>query len=203
MNNKQKELYNQQIELIKNYMKEHQPDVLITEKHTEELLLKFLHDKAKDYKVGSMAICKDDLVFGWCVEFYKSEIKDKPKKDNKPKKAVDVNKFENPKDVIKKRDKLKNNDDKFIEDQKEKLKHEGKVLHHCVGGYTDKIINQECIILSYRKVAEKNQPLYTIEVVGNSIRQFRGFKNKEPTRQHKALLKQYCKNKKLNYKGNL
>lgn len=43
---------------------------------------------------------------------------------------------------------------------------EGKVLHHCVGGYADRHAKGQCIIVFLRKKAEPNTPYYTIEIGG-------------------------------------
>ena len=43
---------------------------------------------------------------------------------------------------------------------------EGKVLHHCVGGYADRHAKGQCIIVFLRKKAELNAPYYTIEIGG-------------------------------------
>lgn len=58
---------------------------------------------------------------------------------------------------------------------------EGHALHHCVGGYTDRVVKHECIILFLRQCCDESKPYYTIEVRGNKVIQVRGFKNCDMT----------------------
>ena len=58
---------------------------------------------------------------------------------------------------------------------------EGRSLHHCVGGYADRVANQECIIVFVRRCDEPEVPFYTAEIQGGRIVQLRGLQNCEPT----------------------
>ncbi len=55
---------------------------------------------------------------------------------------------------------------------------EGKVLHHCVGGYADRHANGALNILFIRKINELDTPYYTVEVsIKGKIVQCRGYRN--------------------------
>jgi len=56
---------------------------------------------------------------------------------------------------------------------------EGKVQHHCVGGYADRHAQGKLVILFLRKKSNPQKAFYTIEVdpVTDKIKQCRGFRN--------------------------
>lgn len=54
---------------------------------------------------------------------------------------------------------------------------EGHALHHCVGSYTDRIVNHECVILFLRQCSDPEKSFYTIEIRGNKPVQVRGSGN--------------------------
>ena len=56
---------------------------------------------------------------------------------------------------------------------------EGHALHHCVGGYVDRVAKQECIILFLRQTEQLDKPFYTIEVRNQKVAQVRGDHNAE------------------------
>lgn len=57
----------------------------------------------------------------------------------------------------------------------EEIVREGKLLHHCVGGYADRHISGATTILFLRQRSAPGKPLCTIEVNGNTIRQIHGW----------------------------
>lgn len=57
----------------------------------------------------------------------------------------------------------------------EEIVREGKLLHHCVGGYADRHISGATTILFLRRRSAPGRPLCTIEVSGNTIRQIHGW----------------------------
>lgn len=59
----------------------------------------------------------------------------------------------------------------------EDLAAEGNALHHCVGGYADRVAKGECIILFLRRCDELTKPFFTIEIRGGAVAQVRGMKN--------------------------
>lgn len=54
---------------------------------------------------------------------------------------------------------------------------EGHALHHCVGGYVERVAERECMILFLRKCADEAKSFYTIEVRGQEVVQVRGMGN--------------------------
>lgn len=67
------------------------------------------------------------------------------------------------------------------------LVNEGKKLHHCVAGYTDKVLNGITMILFIRKKNQKENPFYTMEWKNNHIVQCRGLKNCDMTPEVKKF----------------
>lgn len=74
---------------------------------------------------------------------------------------------------------------------------EGQRLHHCVGGYVNKVVNGKCAILFLRKMDEQETPFYTVEVQGDTVIQVRGFENCGPTQEVQQFLKAWLKKKHL------
>ena len=70
---------------------------------------------------------------------------------------------------------------------------EGHTLHHCVGGYVDRVANKECIILFLRQTEELDQPFYTIEVRNQKVTQVRGDHNCEATENVSLFMEQWEK----------
>mgnify|MGYP002508513692 CR=1 FL=1 len=70
---------------------------------------------------------------------------------------------------------------------------EGNTLHHCVGGYVDRVARKECIILFLRQCAEESSSFYTIEVREREIIQVRGMKNAAPTPEVEKFMRQWKK----------
>ena len=54
---------------------------------------------------------------------------------------------------------------------------EGHALHHCVGGYTGRVADHECVILFLHQCTDESKPFYTIEIHGNKPVQVRGSGN--------------------------
>lgn len=70
---------------------------------------------------------------------------------------------------------------------------EGNTLHHCVGGYVDRVARKECVILFLRQCAEESKSFYTIEVREREVVQVRGMKNDPPTPKVKKFMEQWKK----------
>lgn len=79
------------------------------------------------------------------------------------------------------------------------IRREGKVLHHCVGGYAERHLNGTLTILFLRHSDRPGMPYVTIEMDGNQIRQIHGYRNEmepcadnpeqvRPAARHKAFL---------------
>jgi len=65
---------------------------------------------------------------------------------------------------------------------------EGNTLHHCVGGYVDRVARKECVILFLRQCAEESKSFYTIEVREREVVQVRCMKNDPPTPKVKKFM---------------
>lgn len=70
---------------------------------------------------------------------------------------------------------------------------EGNKLHHCVGGYVNRVAGKECIILFLRRCEEESKSFYTIEVRGREVIQVRGMKNVSPTPEVEKFMEQWKK----------
>ena len=70
---------------------------------------------------------------------------------------------------------------------------EGHALHHCVGGYVDRVANKECIILFLRQCAEVEKPFYTIEVRNQKVIQVRGMTNEDATPAVEKFMEQWTR----------
>lgn len=58
---------------------------------------------------------------------------------------------------------------------------EGHALHHCVGGYVDRVARKKCMILFLRRCGDEGKPFYTVEVQNRNVVQVRGMENKAAT----------------------
>lgn len=79
----------------------------------------------------------------------------------------------------------------------EDLINEGNQLHHCVGSYTKRIIDGLSKILFYRKSNKKETPLVTLEVIGRTCSQHRGFFDRDCTEKELHNIKIWAKEKGL------
>lgn len=70
---------------------------------------------------------------------------------------------------------------------------EGHALHHCVGGYVDRVAKQECIILFLRQTEQVDKPFYTIEVCNQKVAQVRGEHNAAATEEVNSFMEQWEK----------
>ena len=71
---------------------------------------------------------------------------------------------------------------------------EGQVLHHCVGGYVDRVAREECLILFLRRCDDETKPFYTIEVKGREVAQVRGRSNEAPTPEVRKFMAAWKEN---------
>ena len=71
----------------------------------------------------------------------------------------------------------------------EEIVREGKLLHHCVGGYADRHISGATTILFLRRRSAPGRPLCTIEVSGNTIRQIHGWDDERSACEDNPLRK--------------
>lgn len=65
---------------------------------------------------------------------------------------------------------------------------EGQILHHCVGGYVEKVAEMKCIILFLRRCEDVDKPFYTVEVRDRKVVQVRGMQNAGMTPEVKRFM---------------
>lgn len=65
---------------------------------------------------------------------------------------------------------------------------EGHKLHHCVGSYVKKVVNQDSVILFVRREEKPEEPYCTVEIVDGDVNQARGYSNSEPPARVQAFL---------------
>lgn len=76
----------------------------------------------------------------------------------------------------------------------EEIAAEGQALHHCVGGYVDRVARKECLILFLRHTDDLAKPFYTVEVRGQKAVQVRGYKNADPTPEVQTFMAAWERN---------
>ena len=70
---------------------------------------------------------------------------------------------------------------------------EGKVLHHCVGSYIERVASGERLILFIRGKDNPHDPLYTMELEPETYRliQVRGANNGDAPKNVKNMISKY------------
>ena len=68
---------------------------------------------------------------------------------------------------------------------------EGHALHHCVGGYIDRVADHECVILFLRQCSDPEKSFYTIEIRGSQTVQMRGVRNCATTPEVDKFIKSW------------
>ena len=82
---------------------------------------------------------------------------------------------------------------------REELQAEGKLQHHCVGTYFDRVVDGTCVIAFVRKVEEPEVPLCTVEWRGEKLIQHRMKYNQAPPPEIKAFIGKWEQQVKKNY----
>lgn len=75
----------------------------------------------------------------------------------------------------------------------DEIKEEGRVLHHCVGTYVERVAKGETIILFVRKESEPNVPYFTLEYRDGKVIQCRGKHNCSMTKDVEIFVKAFEK----------
>lgn len=81
----------------------------------------------------------------------------------------------------------------IVPKSEDEIRNEGTELHHCVGGYVEKVARGETNIFFIRKADEPDKPYYTMEWKDNRIVQCRGAHNCEMTPEVRAFTKVFEK----------
>lgn len=74
------------------------------------------------------------------------------------------------------------------------IRKEGRDLDHCVGGYIDRVVEGDCIIVFLR---HKGKPCITIELRGDRIIQALGYDNRDPNEEEEEVLRLWAGRKGL------
>ena len=64
---------------------------------------------------------------------------------------------------------------------------EGKLLHHCVGGYVDRMANGKTTILLIRRLSDPDTPFYTLEWLNGRVQQCRTLRNASYTEDEQVF----------------
>ena len=75
----------------------------------------------------------------------------------------------------------------------EDMKAEGEALHHCVGGYVERVARGETSIFFVRKADSPDKPYFTLEWKNNDIIQCRGLHNCDMPPEVKAFTQAFKK----------
>lgn len=73
------------------------------------------------------------------------------------------------------------------------IKIEGRILHHCVGGYAERAAKGETVILYMRRKTELQKRLYTMEYRDGRLIQIRGVCNCKPEDDARKLAERFAK----------
>lgn len=82
---------------------------------------------------------------------------------------------------------------------REELQAEGKLQHHCVGTYFDRVVDGTCVIAFVRKAEEPEVPLCTVEWRGEKLIQHRMKYNQAPPPEIKDFIGKWEQQVKKNY----
>jgi len=74
---------------------------------------------------------------------------------------------------------------------------EGINMHNCVGGYVERVVKGECVILFIRKHSDPDKSFVTMELRNNKIVQVRAYSNSEIDKETKAFVNAFKKEKKI------
>jgi len=74
---------------------------------------------------------------------------------------------------------------------------EGNELSHCVASYVEDVIEGKCKILFLRYTDNIDEPLLTIEVRNNNVRQAKGYANRRTTHKEREFIRKWAENKGL------
>ncbi|MGL6083842.1 MAG: PcfJ domain-containing protein [Gammaproteobacteria bacterium] len=77
---------------------------------------------------------------------------------------------------------------------------EGNDLSHCIASYANSVISGKCKIVFLRHTENIKEPLISIEVRGDNVRQISGFANRPPNRYEMEYIKGWAKEKGLSVK---
>lgn len=71
------------------------------------------------------------------------------------------------------------------------IKYEGATLRHCVGSYVKDMAKLKTFILFLRDKKDVNKPFYSVEIMGNMVRQCQGYLHADATSEVSAFLEEW------------
>ena len=63
---------------------------------------------------------------------------------------------------------------------------EGQALHHCVGGYVNRMADGVTTILLIRRVEEPEKPFFTLEYLNGRVQQCKSLRNADYKNDHQV-----------------
>ena len=87
----------------------------------------------------------------------------------------------------------------FLPESSQDLITEGGLLNHCVGSYASRVGRGDTIIAFMRKKDKPTEPLITIEVKNNKVRQARGKYNRGLEKREQKYLQEWAKERRIYY----
>ena len=105
MNEEMSEVHSRSIDAIHNWLCDQEDDELFEkicqEGKTIADAYRYCHNKSSEYRDGDCAMVSDDIVFGWVVEYFKSELQDVKSRNIKRSYCTDDKAYMEKKEVSK------------------------------------------------------------------------------------------------------
>ena len=157
---------------------------------TWEKCYKYIYEQARKQAKGSSCAGLDDVVYEWAEDYYHKDDKAEEEKEAREKKRREklaAKKMAETKKAMEEIFSRNDGVDAFqikgkglilvVPQSGDEIRKEGEALHHCVGGYVDRVARGETNIFFIRKADHPEKSYFTMEWRDNKIIQCRGFKN--------------------------
>ena len=158
---------------------------------TWEKCYKYIYEQARKQAKGSSCAVRDDVVYEWAEDYYhkddKAEEEKKAAAEKKRREKLAAKKMAETKKAMEEIFSRNDGVDAFqikgkglilvVPQSGDEIRKEGEALHHCVGGYVDRVARGETNIFFIRKADHPEKSYFTMEWRDNKIIQCRGFKN--------------------------
>lgn len=158
---------------------------------TWEKCYKYIYEQARKQAKGSSCAVLDDVVYEWAEDYFHKEYKalqdKKAAAEKKRREKLAAKKMAETKKAMEEIFSRNDGVDAFqikgkglilvVPQSGDEIRKEGEALHHCVGGYVDRVARGETNIFFIRKADHPEKSYFTMEWRNNKIIQCRGFKN--------------------------
>lgn len=158
---------------------------------TWEKCYKYIYEQARKQAKGSSCAVRDDVVYEWAEDYYHKDDKalqdKKAAAEKKRREKLAAKKMAETKKAMEEIFSRNDGVDAFqikgkglilvVPQSGDEIRKEGEALHHCVGGYVDRVARGETNIFFIRKADHPEKSYFTMEWRDNKIIQCRGFKN--------------------------